>query len=131
MAELSNNVLKQARLEAGLEIDEISKILLIQRRYLIALEEGEMHLLPGRVYAVGYIRKYAAYLGIDPEMSLFDDVQNMPNTKWTTSVNLVKFNPRLFALTCLVLGVLCMLLWLPTHETAKDTLVKMLNTVTD
>lgn len=39
----------------------------IRPRYLEALEAGRLSELPGRVYARGFVRDYAHFLGIDPE----------------------------------------------------------------
>ena len=35
--------------------------------FLAAIEESHFEALPGRVYAIGYVRSYAAYLGLDAE----------------------------------------------------------------
>ena len=57
-------LLKQARLEKGWTLDEISKDLYIQRRYLEALEAGKYEIIPGEAYQRAYFRKYAEHLGI-------------------------------------------------------------------
>ena len=59
-------VLKQAREERGLDIGMLAEELMIRRLYLEALEEGAFRDLPERVYAVGFVRSYAAYVGLDP-----------------------------------------------------------------
>lgn len=56
--------LKQVRTEFGLDIDKISRHLNIRKKYLVALEEGNIDALPGRVYASGYLKLYAQYLGL-------------------------------------------------------------------
>lgn len=124
-------MLKQARLEAGLTIEDVARALRIKHQYLIAIEEGEMHVLPAKVYAKGYVKKYADYLGIEPDESLFEDAQNTSNKRWIGSVNLVKFNPKLFAFVCLILGFVCIVLWSLTHEDGVTTLMEMLNTITN
>lgn len=47
-------------------IEEISGILRIGGRYLDAIEEGNVELLPERVYTLGFVRAYAQFLGEKP-----------------------------------------------------------------
>jgi|APCry1669190288_1035285.scaffolds.fasta_scaffold12621_4 hypothetical protein len=56
--------LKQARLDAGKGIEEISLAINIRKQYLIALEEENFDIIPGKVYVDGYLKLYAKYLGI-------------------------------------------------------------------
>jgi transcriptional regulator with XRE-family HTH domain len=55
------------RSERGLTIQQAASATRIQADYLKALEEGDMERLPAPVYAKGYLRTYARYLGLDPE----------------------------------------------------------------
>lgn len=57
--------LRAARLKRGEDLAQISESLRIRRAYLEALEDGRHTALPGRPYALGFIRSYAAYLGLD------------------------------------------------------------------
>lgn len=57
--------LRNTRLEQKLELETISTALKIRVNHLTALEEGRLEALPGRTYAVGFVRSYAAYLGLD------------------------------------------------------------------
>lgn len=59
--------LRKARERKGEELDHISRLLKIRREYLALLEEGAADSLPGRAYAIGFVRSYAAYLGLDGE----------------------------------------------------------------
>ncbi len=59
--------LKQARLDLGLSIEEISESLKIRKKYLVALEEGEYDILPGNTYVVGYLKSYSKFLKIEFE----------------------------------------------------------------
>lgn len=58
--------LRAARLRRGDDIATVSAALKIGKAHLAALESGEIDALPGRAYAVGFVRSYAAYLGLDP-----------------------------------------------------------------
>jgi cytoskeletal protein RodZ len=56
--------LRELRISAGLEIEDISGRTGINRRYLTAIEKGDFAALPGDIYARGYIREYAKCLGV-------------------------------------------------------------------
>lgn len=58
-------VLRTQREELGLELNELENRTKIRKRYLIALEEGDWTILPGEVYARGFVRSYAEALGLD------------------------------------------------------------------
>lgn len=60
-------LLRASRLRCGEELDDIAQVLRIRRRHLQAIEEGEFEQLPGATYAVGFIRAYADYLGLDSD----------------------------------------------------------------
>lgn len=58
--------LRAARLRRGEDLRGIAGSLRIKREHLEALEEGRHEQLPARAYAIGFIRSYAEYLGLDP-----------------------------------------------------------------
>jgi cytoskeleton protein RodZ len=57
--------LRAARLRLGADLAAVSKSLKIRKDHLEALEEDRFETLPGRAYAVGFVRSYADYLGLD------------------------------------------------------------------
>lgn len=57
--------LRNAREDLGLELRQVSETLRIRYAHLRALEEGDLRELPGQTYAVGFVRTYADYLGLD------------------------------------------------------------------
>jgi cytoskeleton protein RodZ len=57
--------LRAARLRRGDDLATVSKALKIRRDHLEALEEDRLEALPGRTYAVGFVRTYSDYLGLD------------------------------------------------------------------
>lgn len=57
--------LRTARLRRGDDLASVSRVLKIRKDHLEALEEDRIEALPGRTYAVGFIRSYADYLGLD------------------------------------------------------------------
>ncbi len=61
----AGTVLRKARLKTGEDLKSVSDKLRIRRPYLEALEESRHEDLPGRAYAIGFVRTYAVYLGLD------------------------------------------------------------------
>jgi len=61
------NFLKERREAKGISLIEVEKDLKIRKKYLQALEEGNIDAIPGKTYLVGYLRNYSRYLGIDEE----------------------------------------------------------------
>lgn len=59
--------LKTARELTGKDIAEVAVLLRIRQPFLQALEDGRHKDLPGGTYAVGFLRTYAEYLGLDGE----------------------------------------------------------------
>jgi cytoskeleton protein RodZ len=62
--------LQQRREDLGLDLDEIGAVLRIKPAYLAALEQGRTYDLPGPAYAVGFVRAYSDYLGLNTEQIL-------------------------------------------------------------
>lgn len=58
--------LRMARLARGEDLGSISYALKIRTEHLEAIEEDRFEALPGRTYAVGFVRAYAEYVGLDP-----------------------------------------------------------------
>jgi|CXWL01.1.fsa_nt_gi cytoskeletal protein RodZ len=63
--------LRQQREVREISLREISETSKISLRYLEAFEEDRFDLLPAQVFANGFLRQYARYVGLDP-----DDVVN-------------------------------------------------------
>jgi cytoskeleton protein RodZ len=58
-------LLREAREKRGQKIGFVASALRIRQPYLEAIEDGRFHDLPGSAYAVGFVRGYAEYLGLD------------------------------------------------------------------
>lgn len=58
-------ILREARQSRGEDLYDIAEFLRIRPSYLFALEDGDMSMTPGRVYALGFMRSYGEYLGFD------------------------------------------------------------------
>lgn len=59
--------LRRARLERDEDLDEVAEYLRIRSAYLFGIEQGDLSPMPGRTYALGFLRSYADYLGFDGE----------------------------------------------------------------
>lgn len=70
--------LRTAREQAGISVDQLAAVTRISRTYLLALEEGEFHRLPGPAYVRGFIRLYAGQVGLDPDALLMEFSQQRP-----------------------------------------------------
>jgi cytoskeleton protein RodZ len=58
--------LRGARISRGEDLASVSRVLKIRKEHLEALEDDRLNALPGRTYAVGFVRAYADYLGLNP-----------------------------------------------------------------
>lgn len=57
--------LRQVRLERGEALEDVAQNLRIKATYLFGIEQGDLSMMPGRTYALGFLRSYADYLGFD------------------------------------------------------------------
>jgi len=62
--------LRDTRVLAGLSLSDVERDTRINRVYLEAIEDGRFQDIPAPVYARGFVRSYARYLGLDPEESV-------------------------------------------------------------
>ena len=69
MRELGD-LLRRAREDKGMTIEDIQNRTKIRRRYLEALEEGDLRIIPGGVYLRGFLQNYAEAVGLPPSQVL-------------------------------------------------------------
>src|SRR5690606_25118036 len=60
------DVLRQQREARGLGLDDVAAAIRIPPRHLESIETGRYHALPARTYALGFVRSYAEFLGLEP-----------------------------------------------------------------
>lgn len=112
--------LKAAREAKGLTLDAVQQALKIRLRYLEAIEAGQLGEIPGLVYARGFIRTYARYLGVDVQEELAaltpqanpTPAQAQVATSVVASAGAVSGSPRAFYLAAGVVAVLALVLLL-------------------
>jgi cytoskeletal protein RodZ len=60
-------MLKSKRKELNLSLKEVENSTSIRSGYLEAIEDGKINQFISSVYALGFFKQYAAFLGMDPE----------------------------------------------------------------
>ncbi|MFD1412919.1 helix-turn-helix domain-containing protein [Oceanobacillus jeddahense] len=73
--------LKEARLEKDISLDSLQEKTKIQKRYLVAIEEGNFDILPGKFYTRAFIKEYASAVGINPDDIMTDHKEELPETE--------------------------------------------------
>ncbi|MEV5110172.1 helix-turn-helix domain-containing protein [Bacillus sp. LBA3-1-1.1] len=80
MTELGQK-LTEAREAKGLSIDQLHEITKIQKRHLVAIEEGNYNVLPGAFYARAFIKQYADAVGLNGEELLVEYQSTIPQSE--------------------------------------------------
>lgn len=62
--------LKQKRSDMGLTVAQVSDSIKIRRKYIEALESGDFDMFSSPIYARGFLKNYAEFLGIDTDKAL-------------------------------------------------------------
>ena len=60
-------ILKAARNEKGLTLDQVSRQTKIRTKYLHSIEQSRWRDLPGVAYIIGFVKRYAEAVGLDPD----------------------------------------------------------------
>lgn len=110
-------LLKETRIKKGITLEKAEDVTKIRKKYLLALENDEFNLLPGRAYIAGFIRNYCDYLHLDSDRALaifrreYADHQHTPvlpkNFTHPLNTSIIKITPRFAAIaaTCLLLFI--------------------------
>jgi cytoskeletal protein RodZ len=59
-------LLRKARLEKGISLEDMQETTKIRKKYLEAIEDGNYKLLPGNFYVRAFIKSYSESVGLDP-----------------------------------------------------------------
>jgi cytoskeletal protein RodZ len=62
--------LREARMRQKIDVADVETATKIRAKYLRALENEEFGLLPGNTFVKTFLRTYAEYLGLDPQLLL-------------------------------------------------------------
>lgn len=72
--------LQEARKAKGYTLDDLQQMTKIQKRYLIAIEEGNYDVMPGKFYARAFIKQYADTVGLNGDQLLEEYDDAVPQT---------------------------------------------------
>ncbi|RKD75319.1 helix-turn-helix protein [Sinobaca qinghaiensis] len=59
--------LRNKRLDQNMSLDYLQEATKIQKRYLLAIENGQYEALPGAFYAKAFVKSYSEALGLNPD----------------------------------------------------------------
>ena len=64
------DILRRARLKKNLSIADVEIAIRVSAQHISAIEENRLEMLPGRVYALGFIKSYAELVDLDSKKIL-------------------------------------------------------------
>jgi cytoskeletal protein RodZ len=73
--------LKEAREQRHMSLDDLQEITKIQKRYLIAIEQGNYVIMPGEFYVRAFIRQYAEAVGLHADELFEQYAHEIPTTQ--------------------------------------------------
>jgi len=76
--------LRAKRLSRNIELEEVSEATGISQEVLRTLEKEEKEYFPAEVYVMGFYKKYATYLDLDPEeiLAAYQKHSHRPRKTW-------------------------------------------------
>lgn len=138
MTELGTR-LKEARLAKGYSLDDLQEMTKIQKRYLVAIEEGNYSIMPGSFYIRAFIKQYAEAVGLDydqlldnyknelpqqPKEEVAQSISNSPARRRIRTVSSSRFMESLpkiiFALFIIVILIVIWFLWQQKADSPND-----------
>lgn len=78
--------LKEARESIDMSLETLQERTKIQKRYLLAIENGDFHVLPGTFYSRAFIKEYAIAVGLDPNELLDEYEGQLPSSETNDDV---------------------------------------------
>jgi cytoskeletal protein RodZ len=114
--------MRQAREQRGVSLRQIAEATKIGVSALEALERNDISRLPGGIFSRGFVRSYAAEIGVDPEQTVREFLAQFPHDSVTAGSPHVliddgsrdrrRLNPRAVMIVgTLVLVVAAILFW--------------------
>ncbi|WP_047984816.1 helix-turn-helix domain-containing protein [Ornithinibacillus californiensis] len=84
--------LKEARVAKDISLDTLQDTTKIQKRYLVAIEEENFSILPGKFYAKAFIKEYAIAVGLDPNQLMEEYKQDIPSPEEDTTTQYTRIH---------------------------------------
>ena len=101
--------LRLARERNNLTIDQVARETHVAKRFLKGLEEEDFSVFPGETYAMGFLRNYSEYLGLDAE-ELIATYRNIKIQEQPLPMNeLLVSRPRLPSLRVIMIAIAAIL----------------------
>ena len=116
MASFGENLRRERELR-GVDLRDIAEATKISVRFLQALEQDRVDVLPGGIFPRSFVRQYAKHLGLDPDRMVteFDHVYGsepvVPKTAGAASRRRTDARPLLFVAGLLLLAAVGFLAW--------------------
>jgi cytoskeletal protein RodZ len=115
MASFGENLRRERELR-GVELREMADATKISIRFLQALEQDRVDILPGGIFPRAFVRQYARYLGLDPERVVAEFVyahggEPVPARGTRAPVRVDQGVPRGLVLLAVALGLLGLVGW--------------------
>lgn len=110
-------ILRKGREHYGQSLEQVEASLRIRASMLLALENGEVDKLPGKAYALGFVRSYAEYLGLDGDkmVQLFkkQSIGNRiaPDLHFPIPASESKLPPWPLAVAFAIIGIVLIGIW--------------------
>ncbi|AVM23886.1 helix-turn-helix domain-containing protein [Bacillus pumilus] len=79
MTELGKRLV-EAREEKGMSLEDLQTVTKIQKRYLLAIEQGNYDIIPGKFYVRAFIKQYAEAVGLNSEQLFEEFRKDVPST---------------------------------------------------
>jgi cytoskeleton protein RodZ len=115
MASFGENLRRERELR-GIELREMADATKISIRFLQAIEQDRVDILPGGIFPRAFVRQYAKYLGLDPERLVAEFVyahggETAPRKDARAPVRVDQGPPRGLILLAVTLGLLGLVGW--------------------
>jgi cytoskeleton protein RodZ len=115
MASFGENLRRERELR-GIDLREMADATKISIRFLQALEQDRVDILPGGIFPRAFVRQYAKYLGLDPERLVAEFVyahggETTPRKDPRAPVRVDQGAPRGLIIAGVVLGLLGLVGW--------------------
>ena len=115
MASFGENLRRERELR-GIDLREMADATKISIRFLQALEQDRVDILPGGIFPRAFVRQYAKYLGLDPERLVAEFVyahggETTPRKDARAPVRVDQGAPRGLIAAGVVLGLLGLVGW--------------------
>jgi cytoskeletal protein RodZ len=113
--------LRNTRTSRRLTLEDVERDTRISRHYLQALEDERFDVLPAPIYARGFMRSYAGYLGLDAAEAVLamptephrpEGLEPMAGLRRHPATNWPTFDTRLAIVVAAIMLAVAMLLWI-------------------